>query len=154
MTSGWRRALSGWRTIHWIFVGLAAVACALGVLAVAQLVSAFDTDRDLADFASAGEARAFVSAHLPVPLPSTALVEALHYERWTDWHLTARVRLPSLAASHGYVEQVRRERALDDQYCSAKEPSPGVRYFLAAEFACGSIDSGAAPILEVHCNTR
>jgi hypothetical protein len=118
------------------------------------VVRAFDTDRDLDDFANQEEARVFTSAHLPAPLPPGAVVESLLYQRWTDWIFRARVRLPSSEAAGRYLEEARRVRKLDDVYCSPHEPGNGARYFLSDVSACGSIELMSGQIIEVHCNTR
>lgn len=121
---------------------------------VVAAAHAFDTGRDLADFASPAEARSFASAHLPTPLPPDAVIESLHYERWTDWFLETNVRLPSVAAADRYLEQVRRERKLDDTYCPGEEPADGARYFLPAVMACGAVSRTSPQMIEVRCNTR
>jgi hypothetical protein len=124
-------------------------------LVVVALATSFGSAKDLEDFASQAQARDFISAHLPTPLPSSAVVEALHYERFTDWRITARVRLPSASALDQYLEQTKRDRQLDDAYCGAAEPSGGARYFLAKSFACGTLQHGSsATSLEIACNTR
>lgn len=157
LTSRLRRAFSRWRTIHWIFLGLVIAISIPGLAALVLLVHVAkggDGSRELSDFDSPAEARAFVSAHLPVPLPNDAVVETLHFERFTDWFLSTRVRLSSREVAQGYLEQVKRARALNDEYCSDAEPSPGARYYLRDVAACGSIDAAAPPALEVRCNTR
>jgi hypothetical protein len=153
-----RGRFSRWKAIHWVLLalsilGLAAVA---GVgLVVALAASSLGSTKDLEDFASQAQARDFTSAHLPTPLPSSAVVEALHYERFTDWRITARVRLPSPQALNQYLEQAKQERKVDDAYCGAAEPSVGAGYFLPQLFACGSVQRGSsASILEIACNTR
>lgn len=126
----------------------------IAMVVLVYMAKGGDANRELSDFDSPAEARAFVSAHLPVPLPNGAVVEDLHYERWLDWHLSARVRLPSREVTEGYVDQVKRDRALDDQYCGSDEPTPGARYFLRDVFGCGSINGVKSPLLEVRCYTR
>ncbi len=110
--------------------------------------------RELADFASGADARAFASEHLPAPLPSDAVIQSLHYERWTDWFLETSIRLPSAEATERYLEQVRRARTLNDAYCGGEEPADGVRYFLPAVMACGGVRRTSPQIIEVRCNTR
>lgn len=153
-----RGHFSRWKTIHWVLLGLAVLGLAtvagLG-LVVAPAASSLGSTKELKDFASQAQARDFTSAHLPTPLPSSALIEALRYERFTDWRITARVRLPSAAALDQYVEQTKQDRKTDDAYCGAGEPSLGVSYFLPKLFACGTVQRGAsASILEMACNTR
>jgi hypothetical protein len=134
-------------------LGLATIA-GVGLFFLA-LASSLDTDKDLEDFASQAQARDFASAHLPTPLPSATVVEALHYERFTDWRLTARVRLTSPNAAAQYVDQLKQERKVDDNYCGSAEPGAGARYFLPALFACGTVKPGSpAATLEIACNTR
>jgi hypothetical protein len=112
------------------------------------------SDRDLEDFATPSEARAFASAHLPVPLPAAATLDALRYARFTDWHFSAQVRFPSAEGADRYLEQVRRDRQLNDAYCGDSEPSGGARYVLADVSACGSIERESAQALRVTCFTR
>jgi hypothetical protein len=148
---------SRWKTIHWVLLGLAIVTCVLGAALVWLLLSAassLDTDRDLEDFATPAEARAFTTAHLPVSLPSDVAIESLHYERFTDWHFTARVRFPSLESANHYLDQTKRARTLNDSYCSDTEPTHGARYFLADVHACGSLHQSSPLILDVRCHTR
>jgi hypothetical protein len=150
-------ALSHWKTIHWVLLGLGLVACGLGsalVLLLMSAASSLDMARDLEDFASPAEARAFTTAHLPVPLPSDVVVESLHYERFTDWHFTARVRFPSVEAAQLYLDKTGRDRTLNDPYCSDTEPTPGARYFLAPVYACGSLQQSSPLVLDVRCHTR
>jgi hypothetical protein len=149
--------VSRWRAIHWVFCGLAVLALLLlggGGLLVWAAADMLDTDRDLKDFASPAQARDFVSAHLPTPLPSTAVVEQLHYDSWQDFRLTARVRLGSPAAVASYIGQARLERTLNDAYCGTSEPNDGVDFFLAKSSACGSARPVVADSLEIACNTR
>ena len=152
-----KQRLSSWKAIHWIFLGLAAVALLL-LLGVALLAlataTALDTDRELKDFASPAQARDFVSAHLPAPLPVTAVVDELRYQSWTDWHLQARVRFDSPEGVASYVEQARLQRTLNDAYCGSSEPSGGVRYFLDDVTACGSATVLSPASLKVVCHTR
>jgi hypothetical protein len=124
------------------------------VLFVVEVARSLDTDRDLSDFASPAEARAFTSAHLPVPLPADAVIEQLHYERWTDWNFCARARLPSPDAVERYLEQAKSDRKLNDAYCYDEDPPHGARYFLADVSACGSIKLASPQVIEVHCYTR
>lgn len=139
-----------------VLAGCASVLVASGfiVLLVVEGARSFGSGRDLADFASPAEARAFASEHLPAPLPSDAVIERLHYERWTDWFLEANVRLPSAEAAGRYLEQVRRARKLNDAYCSGEEPTDGARYFLPAVMACGAVRRASPALIEVRCNTR
>src|SRR6187551_1382212 len=102
--------------MRWVLLGLGIALCGFAILFVVEVARALDTDRDLSDFESPKEARAFATAHLPVPLPADAVVETLHYARWTDWQLSARVRLPSSAAVNRYLDQVKHDRKLDDVY--------------------------------------
>jgi hypothetical protein len=133
---------------------VAAVAGA-GLLLVALASSFGSPAKDLEDFASQAQARDFASAHLPTPLPSDTVVEALRYERFTDWRITARVRLTSPEAVARYVEELKQHRKLDDDYCGSGEPAGGASYFLPALFACGTVQPGsAAATLEIACNTR
>jgi hypothetical protein len=142
------------KVILYVILGSGIVgACVFVALALA-VARAFDTDRDLSDFADQGEARAFTSAHLPAPLPSGAVVESLLYQRWTDWIFEARVRLPSPEAAARYLEEAKRLRKLDDVYCSSDEPAGGARYFLPDVSACGFVELTSAQIIDVHCNTR
>jgi hypothetical protein len=153
-----RGRFAGWKTIHWVLLGLTSIGLTViagAGLLLAVLASSLDSDRDLADFASQAEARDFASAHLPTALPGSAVVEALRYERFTDWRLTSRIRFDSSESVDRYVEQLERERKLDDAYCGDAEPSGGARYFLPALFACGTVGRGArAGTLEMACNTR
>jgi hypothetical protein len=151
-----RSRLASFRTIHWVFTGLAMIAVlivAAGAVLVWILADAFDTDKKLSDFESPAQGRAFVSAHLPLPLPADSDVIELSYERWTDWNLTAKVRLASPAATRDYLERVRSARKLNDDYCGAGEPSGAARFFLADVSACGTVSS-AADTLSVRCYTR
>jgi hypothetical protein len=152
-----KQRLSNWKAIHWVFLGLAAVALLL-LLGVALLAlataTALDTDRELKDFASPAQARDFVSAHLPTPLPVTAVVEELRYQRWTDWHLQARVRFESPAGVASYVSQAKLQRASNDAYCGSSEPSGGVSFFLSDVTACGSATVVHPASLKVVCHTR
>jgi hypothetical protein len=148
---------SSWGTIHWVFLGLAVVALLLlmGVALLAlSAATALDSDRDLKDFDSPAQARDFVSAHLPAPLPSTAVVEELRYQRWTDWHLKARVRFISEEGVANYLGQARHERASNDAYCGGSEPSGGVSFFLKDVSACGSATASPPASLSVVCSTR
>jgi hypothetical protein len=138
----------------YVLLGLGVASCGAAALFVVAVARAFDTDRDLSDFATPAEARTFVSEHLPSSLPTDAVVEKLAYERWTDWNLDARVRLTSAASAERYLEQVKRDRKLDDAYCFGEEPPDGARYFLSGVFACGVVRRPAPAIIEVHCNTR
>jgi hypothetical protein len=133
-------------------VGLLAVMVTVGWLAVA--LAPLDTTRELSDFASATEARNFTSAYLPLPLPQGARIEALRYERWTDWRLTARARFGSAAALDDYLSDARRRRALDDQYCGVAEPPGGLRYVVSNLRACGSLERVSERTLQVTCFTR
>lgn len=151
------RVLPRLKAVHWILLGVALAALALvgaGVLLVILAASALDTTKTLQDFAGPGEARAFTSAHLPAPLPPDAAVESLRYERWTDWHFSARVRLSSAEAADRYLEQAKAQRRLDPQYCQDEEPSGGVRYFLSEVWACGAIRRAAPQVVDVSCFTR
>ena len=143
------------KAIHWVLSALG-VACVglVGIMtaAVDELLSG--ADRKLEDFSSPGEARAFASAHLPVPLPAGAALDALRYARFTDWHFSARVRFSSAEAADRYLEQVRRDRQLNDAYCGDSEPSGGARYALADVSACGSIKRESPQVLSVTCFTR
>jgi hypothetical protein len=136
---------------------MAVIACGFIAALVWLIVGAaatLDTDRDLEDFATPAEARAFTTAHLPVPLPSDTVIESLHYERFTDWHFTARIRFPAPEAATLYLDQTKRARALNDAYCSDTEPTPGARYFLAPVHACGSLHQSSPVVLDVRCHTR
>lgn len=152
------RLFSGWKTAHWVFLGLGVLAVLLLVgfaWLVVYLAVAFDTDRGLKDFESPQQSRDFVSAHLPTPLPATAVVTELLYERWTDWHLTARVRLEGAAAVDAFIGQARLSRTLNDAYCGVDEPGGRVRYFLPKSSACCAVGVAAEPgALDVSCYTR
>jgi len=126
------------------------------VLGLGWLVSNFvGESRNLQDFSSPEQAHDFVGAHLPARLPKDARLEALTYERFTDWSLTARVRFPSSAAAVDYVERIKRERRLNDAYCGDAEPSSGARYALPELFACGTVSAGGSPdVLDIVCQTR
>lgn len=144
-----KQRFAQWRVIHWVFFGLGVLSLVLavaGVLLVWVLVHAVAPSRKLSDFNPA-EARDFVSAHLPAPLPSSAQVEQLQYERFTDWHLTARVRFDSPTSALLYLERVRADRKLNDAFCNHADPSGGARYFLPQYTACGSAKLGKAPEL-------
>lgn len=145
-----------WRKkwLLWLLGGLALGAIGVAGLLVFATVQLLDTDRDLSDFANPGEARAFTSAHLPAPLPNDAVVESLHFERWTDWMLTATVRLSSSEAADTYLEEVKRTRTLNDEYCNQQDSPGGARYFLSDVFACGSIERTSPQVISVQCNTR
>lgn len=154
-----RGRFSSWKKVHWIMLGLSILALAAiagGGLLLVALASSFGSPaKDLEDFASQAQARDFASAHLPTPLPSDTFVEALRYERFTDWRITARVRLTSPEAVARYVDQLEQDRKVDDDYCGSAEPAAGARYFLPALFACGTVQPGsAAATLEIACNTR
>jgi hypothetical protein len=152
-----KHRLSHWKVIHWVFLGLGVVALLLllGVVAlVGSVASALDTGRDLKDFENPQQAREFVSAHLPTPLPATAVVEELRYERWQDWQLKARVRFESAQAVAALSDQIRLARALNDAYCGDAEPVGSVRFFLAKSFACCSASVAAMASLDVACYTR
>jgi hypothetical protein len=148
---------STWTAIHWVFLGLAVVTAVL-LLGAAVLLSsaatALDSDRELKDFESPAQARDFVSAHLPTPLPSTAVVEALRYQRWTDWHLQAEVRLKSAEGVASYLEQARQKRASNEAYCGGSGLSGGVSFFLSDVSACGSVTATSPVSLHVVCATR
>src|SRR4051812_44546972 len=151
-----RRAFSRWTATHWVRVGLAFAVCiAIAVCALLAIgvASIFDTTQTLKDFASPAEARAFTSAHLPVSLPEDATVESLTYERWTDWHFSARVRLPSSEAVDRYLDQARAAGEPNAEYCN-DEPSSDARYFLKDVSACGSVHRESLQVLEVVCYTR
>lgn len=145
------------RTVRWVLFGVAIVTTALvGVLAffLASLGGGLGTTRDLSSFGSQAEARAFASAHVPTALSEPALVEQLHYEGWTDWNFSARVRFSSPEALDAYLEVVKRVRKLNDSYCTESEPKNGARYFLAEVFACGVIERVSPRVISVSCNTR
>ena len=147
--------MARWKTIHWVLTALAVLCVGLVgtvIAAGAHLLSG--SDRNLEDFASPTEAGAFASTHLPAPLPADATLDALHYERFTDWHFSARVRFSSAEAADRYLEQVRRDRQLNDAYCGDDEPQGGARYALADVSACGSIRRESARELRVTCFTR
>jgi hypothetical protein len=146
----WRK-----RWLLWLLAGLAFVVIASAGLVVFLTAQALDTDRDLSDFGSPKEARVFTSAHLPAPLPDDAVVERLHYERFTDWFLEATLRLPSSTAADAYFEEAKRARTLNDEYCLVHEdPSGGVRYFLSDVSACGAITRTSPLTISIQCNTR
>jgi hypothetical protein len=151
-----RRFFARWRAIHWLALAVVVLVCSCVGVVLVRLTAAFSggPPHDLSDFGTAAEARAFVSAHLPMALPGDAVVEKLAYERWTDWHLAVRVRLPSAWAADRYLEQARAARKVNDGYCTDAEPPRGARYFLAEVSACGSIARMSPQILEVVCYTR
>lgn len=142
------------KIIVWSIAGFGLIVLAVGAVLVIAAMRALDTDRDLDDFASPSEARKFTSAHLPAPLPADAVVEKLSYTRWTDWRLTAQIRLPSPAALEQYLEVAKTQRVTNDEYCSDLEPTGGARYFLREVSACGSIQRASPAVLDVACNTR
>jgi hypothetical protein len=144
-----------WKAIHWVFVAFAVLCVCLvgGVIAAADHLLT-GSDRNLEDFASPNEARAFASAHLPAALPADATLDALRYERFTDWHFSARVRFSSAEAADRFLERVRRDRQLNDAYCGDSEPIGGARYALIDVSACGSIHRESAQALHVTCFTR
>jgi hypothetical protein len=142
------------KVVLWVLLGLGLVTAGFTVLLVVVMLRPFDTDRDLTDFENPEQALAFTSAHLPAPLPKDAAVEQLLYQRWTDWNFTARVRLPSPEAADRYLDRVRRDRKLNDEYCNGSEPARGARYFLPEVSACGAVERASAEIIEVQCNTR
>lgn len=154
-----RRGVSA-RTVRWALFGVGIVAVGvIGVLGALVSWVASDgielgTTRDLKSFAGPAEARAFTSAHLPTPLPEHAQIEQLHYERWTDWNFSARVRLASPQAVELYLDAVKRARKLNDSYCTDSEPDAGARYFLDKVFACGAIARISPQVIEVRCATR
>jgi hypothetical protein len=151
-----RKRLAAWKLIHWVFAGLGVLALVLvvaGGFLVWALAAALDPDKDLADFDTPAQARDFVSAHLPLPLPAGASVTELRYERFTDWHLTAKATLSSPEASRDYLERLRAARALNDEYCGQGEPAGAARFFLGDVFACGHV-SAAGRTLSVLCYTR
>jgi hypothetical protein len=54
-----------------------------------------------------------------------------------------------------YVERVRRDRRLNDQYCGDSEPTSGARYALPELYACGTVTAGSSPaVLDIVCQTR
>lgn len=144
------------RVLLWLLLGAVLVLAIAGFLALLtfSLTDTNGLNRDLADFASPAESRAFASAHLPVPLPKEAVVESLHFERWTDWNLTATVRLPSAEALALYLEQTKRDRKLYDEFCYHDEPAQGARYYLKKSMACGTIERVSPAVIEIRCNTR
>lgn len=146
------------KPLHWFFIVGGVVATASFVTVGAVLlggVGALDTSRSLKDFESNEAARHFVSEHLPVALPNDAVVSELAYERWTDWRLSATVKLDSGQAAEEFVARVLQDRKTDDPYCGEAEPERGARYFLSASFACGTVSRGAAhDTLEILCHTR
>ena len=149
---------SGWKAVHWVFLGLGLVALLLlagGAWFVSTLWRLRSIPTTIEDVESPQQARDFVSAHLPTPLPATASISELHYERWMDWHLTARVRLDDAAAVDAFIGQTRLSRALNDAYCGGAEPGGSVRYFLTKSSACCSARVAATPgSLDVTCYTR
>lgn len=147
--------MARWKTIHWVFLALG-VLCAgvVGTVIVGAATVLSGSDRDLEDFASPSEARAFASAHLPTPLPTDTTLDALRYARFTDWHFSASVSFPSAEAVERYLDQIRRDRHLNDTYCGYSEPSGGARYALADVSACGFIERESAKALSVTCFTR
>ncbi len=155
MTAGAPAEARRARVIVWLAAGFGLLALA-GVVAifVAAALAFSDTTRDLGDFSSLTEARAFLSAHLPAPLPADAVIETLHYESWTDWRLTAQARLPSAEAVDRYLEETKRLRMTNDDYCLSSEPAGGARYFLRDVSACGSVARTSRDVLVITCHTR
>jgi hypothetical protein len=140
-----------------VFLGLAVVAVLLLAGAALLALSAateLDSDRELKDFDSPAQARDFVSAHLPAPLPSTAVVEELRYQRWQDWHLQARVRFISGDEVASYLGEAKQKRASNDAYCGGSEPGDGVSVLLEDVSACGSAAATPPASLSVVCATR
>ncbi len=149
-------------TQRWLFLLLGAggvlaflslAAGGLLVVAASQFASTTITRRS---FATEAEAVSFVSDHLPAPLPSDAVVEELRYDRFTDWHLEARVDLGSAAAAAAYLARARAAGVQNPDYCGAGDGNPReLGYFLAAWSACGTVAPGAEEgVLEVTCFTR
>jgi len=135
--------------------GALVLACG-GLLGLGWLASGFAGEsRKLQDFSSPQQARDFLTAHLPAPLPSDARIEELTYERFTDWSLSASVRFPSNQAALDYIERVKQERRLDDDYCGNAEPASGARYALPELKACGAVRSeSSSRVLDFTCQTR
>lgn len=130
------------------------VLLAVGVLAALAAMSFSESDLSLADFDTQDDARRFVSEHLPVQLGDGVRVEALTYERFTDWHLDALLRFESSAGAGRYMQRVRGVRKLNVDYCYHDATMEGA-YFLAKWHACGQLEqesSGAR--LRVRCHTR
>ena len=142
------------KALPWLLLALGGVLLSLGALVVISRWCTLGTSRDLSDFDSPAQARAFTSAHLPTPLPNDAVIETLHYERWTDWDLNVTARLPSADALDRYLAAVKRERTLNDQYCSAEEPAHGARYFLKDVTACGSVEQTSPRAITISCSTH
>lgn len=107
------------------------------------------------DFASGAEARDFLDSHLPVGLPEDAVIRALTFDRFTDWHLEATVDLGSAHAAAAYLGRAEEVRARDPEYCGPGSSSASVDYFIAKWHACGAIvRANAKGLLRVTCYTR
>lgn len=127
----------------------------VGGLAVLAASLFSGTSLTRGDFTTPAEATAFVSDHLPLSLPDGANVTTLTYERFTDWHLEAAVRLPSAEAVRDYLSRARAGRTDDVEYCGpSSETSETVSYFLSQWSACGTVNAAAQDTITVRCHTR
>jgi hypothetical protein len=144
--TGWIVALSS--------VALGTLVLAGGILLASAAVTSLGTTRTLRDFDTPAEARAFTSAHLPTALPADATVQDLLYERWTDWHFRAVVRLASTEQADRFLEEVAENSSVNPSYCGEATGGPELPYFLASVSACGSVRRLSAHVLEVECSTR
>jgi hypothetical protein len=145
------------RVVLWAVGPLLVVLVLAGVgLAYLAATSLSGTSLTKRDFADPTEATAFVSAHLPAPLPTDAEVEELTYDRFTDWHLSATVSLGSSEAVETYLRTAREQRQENVEYCGPWSlPADAVAYFLAEVQACGSIVPGPSEgSISVRCLTR
>ena len=145
------------RAVLWVVGSLFVLLVLAGVGFVVLVATLFSgTSVTKRDFADATEAAAFVSAHLPAPLPPGAEVQELTYDRFTDWHLLATVSLGSSEAVEAYLRTAREQRQENVEYCGPWDfPAQGVSYFLAVYQACGSIVPGPSEgSLTVRCLTR
>ena len=125
----------------------------VGVLLVSAALSFSGTDLSLGDFETQGDARHFVSEHLPVRLSDGVQVEQLSYQRFTDWRLEAVLRFESPDGADKYLERVRGARQLDANYCFHDATMEGA-YFLAKWHACGELERQPGTRVRVQCHTR
>jgi hypothetical protein len=137
--------------LRWLLGGIALVTAALAYF-VWLVFDTFDGGMTLDDFDSNAEALAFVSDHLTEPLPQGATVTALRYDRFTDWHLEATVKVSS---PHAYVGAVRGNRGPSSSgYCNESESATSVSYFLAKWHACGTVWVPAPDSIALICGTH
>ena len=123
------------------------------IVLLARLFSGTSLTRG--DFPTPAEAADFVSDHLPAPLPPGATVHELRYERFTDWHLEAKVDLGSPAAIDDYLQRAREHHEQNVDHCGPSDSDPrALSYFLPKWHACGSITVTETGGLAVRCATR